>query len=217
MGPPGAGKGTQAEMIVEKYKIIHISTGDMFRAAIKNETELGLKAKGYMDAGKLVPDDLTIGIVRERLLQDDLKDGVLLDGFPRTVAQAQALDQIFDEINSKVDIAINIEVPYDILLERLTARRVCPNCGEIFNVIFNKPKVEGICDRCGSKLIQRSDDNLEAGKARLETYVKETAPLIEYYQLQDKLANIDGNRTIDEVFKEIEVALGEVDDNDQIG
>jgi len=210
MGPPGAGKGTQAELIIKQYNIPHISTGDMFRAAIKNETKLGLEAKSYMDAGKLVPDQLTIDIVRERLNEADVKDGFLLDGFPRTVAQAQALDQILKEKGQKIDIAINIEVPFDVLMERLTARWICKDCGAVFNTLTNPSKVKGVCDVCGGELYQRADDNEESAKVRLETYTNETAPLIEYYAKQNVLANIDGNRSIEEVFKDIESDLEEV-------
>jgi len=210
MGPPGAGKGTQAELIVKKYSLPHISTGDMFRAAIKNETKLGLEAKSYMDAGQLVPDELTNGIVKERLQEDDVKNGFLLDGYPRTVGQAQALDQFLLDNNSKIDVAINIEVPFEVLMERLTARRICKDCGAIYNVIFEPSKVEGICDVCGGSLYQRSDDNEEAGKARLETYARETTPLIQYYQEQDCLANIDGNKAVEDVFADIQADLEEV-------
>jgi len=207
MGPPGAGKGTQAKLIVDKYNIPHISTGDIFRAAIKNETKLGLEAKSYMDAGKLVPDDLTNRIVEERLQDEDVKNGFLLDGYPRTVGQAEALAKVLLAKNQQVDVAINIEVPFEVLMERLTARRICKDCGAVYNVIFEPSKVEGICDVCGGELYQRSDDNEEAGRARLETYLKQTTPLINYYDDQGCLATVDGNREIDEVFKDIETDL----------
>nr|5G3Y_A Chain A, ADENYLATE KINSE [synthetic construct] len=208
LGPPGAGKGTQAEKIVEEYGIPHISTGDMFRAAIKEGTELGLKAKEYMDKGELVPDEVTIGLVKERLSQPDCKKGFLLDGFPRTVAQAEALDKILKELGIKLDAVINIEVPREELLERLTGRRVCRQCGATYHVIFNPPKVEGVCDKCGGELYQRSDDNEETVSNRLDVYEDQTAPLIDYYEKKGLLKNIDGDQDIDAVFADIKAALG---------
>lgn len=210
MGPPGAGKGTQAEKIVADYNIPHISTGDMFRAAIGNQTKLGLEAKSYMDAGKLVPDELTIGIVEERLQEDDVKDGFLLDGFPRTIKQAQALNEMLDKMGKKLDIAINIEAPFDVLLERLVARRMCRVCGTSYHLEFKPPKVDGVCDKDGGELYQRSDDNEEAATVRLETYTKETAPLIEFYREQGILANVDGIKAVDEVYTTIKSYLEEV-------
>ena len=168
MGLPGAGKGTQAEKIVEKYGIPHISTGDMFRAAIKEGTELGLQAKSFMDQGNLVPDEVTIGIVRERLSKEDCAKGFLLDGFPRTVAQAEALENILSDLNKKIDYVINIDVDKEFLMERLTGRRICKSCGSTYHLVFNPPAKDGVCDRCGGELYQRADDNAETVQNRLE-------------------------------------------------
>ncbi|MBO8169409.1 MAG: adenylate kinase [Thermoanaerobacteraceae bacterium] len=208
MGPPGAGKGTQAEMLTEKLQVPHISTGDMFRKAIKEGTELGKKAKEFMDQGKLVPDEVTVGIVKERLVELDCKNGFLLDGFPRTVAQAEALDDILDELNMELDAAVNIEVPREKLLERLTGRRICRNCGATYHVIFNPPQVEGKCDACGGELYQRSDDTEETVANRLDVYAEQTAPLIEYYKEKGLLKNINGDQEIKEVLKEIGEKIG---------
>ncbi len=207
MGLPGAGKGTQAERIVENYKIPHISTGDMFRQAIKDETELGLKAKQFMDAGELVPDEVTIGIVRDRLSQKDCDKGFLLDGFPRTVAQAEALEDILASMGKKIDYVINVDVPEEILMERLTGRRVSPTSGRTYHVIFNPPKVEGICDVDGSKLIQRDDDKPETVKKRLEVNVAQAQPLIDFYTEKGYLRNIQGNQDINDVYQEIDQLL----------
>ena len=182
MGLPGAGKGTQAEKIVEKYNIPHISTGDMFRAAIKEGTELGLKAKSFMDKGELVPDEVTIGIVRERLSKDDCKKGFLLDGFPRTVAQAEALENILSELNRPIDYVINVDVDKDILMERLTGRRICKECGATYHLVFNPPAKEDVCDRCGGELYQRADDNAETVQNRLDVNLKQTKPLLSFYE-----------------------------------
>lgn len=209
MGPPGAGKGTQAEMLTEKLQVPHISTGDMFRKAIKEGTELGKKAKEFMDQGKLVPDEVTVGIVKERLVELDCKNGFLLDGFPRTVAQAEALDDILDELNMELDAAVNIEVPREKLLERLTGRRICRNCGATYHVIFNPPQVEGKCDVCGGELYQRSDDTEETVANRLDVYAEQTAPLIEYYKEKGLLKNINGDQEIKEVLKEVLKEIGE--------
>nr|5G3Z_A Chain A, ADENYLATE KINSE [synthetic construct] len=208
MGLPGAGKGTQAEKIVEKYGIPHISTGDMFRAAIKEGTELGLKAKSFMDKGELVPDEVTIGIVRERLSKDDCKKGFLLDGFPRTVAQAEALDNILKELGKKLDYVINIEVPKEELMERLTGRRICKTCGATYHLIFNPPKVEGVCDKCGGELYQRADDNEETVANRLDVNMKQTQPLLDFYEEKGYLRNIDGQQDINKVFADIDALLG---------
>nr|5G40_A Chain A, ADENYLATE KINSE [synthetic construct]5G41_A Chain A, ADENYLATE KINSE [synthetic construct] len=208
MGLPGAGKGTQAEKIVEKYGIPHISTGDMFRAAIKEGTELGLKAKSFMDKGELVPDEVTIGIVRERLSKDDCKKGFLLDGFPRTVAQAEALDNILSELGKKLDYVINIEVPKEELMERLTGRRICKTCGATYHLIFNPPKVEGICDKDGGELYQRADDNPETVANRLDVNMKQTQPLLDFYEEKGVLRNIDGQQDINKVFADIKALLG---------
>lgn len=209
MGLPGAGKGTQAEQIVEDYGIPHISTGDMFRSAIKNETELGLKAKSFMDAGSLVPDEVTIGIVRERLSQEDCVKGFLLDGFPRTIAQAEALEEILSTLGRELDYVLNIHVPEELLLERLTGRRVSPTSGKTYHVIYNPPKVEGKCDVDGSDLIQRDDDKPETVKTRLEVNQQQAQPLIDFYESKGYLKHIDGNRDINDVYKDIQALLAE--------
>ena len=199
MGLPGAGKGTQASEIIKKYPIPHISTGDMFRKAIKDETELGKEAKSYMDRGELVPDEVTIGIVRERLAEDDAKKGFLLDGFPRTVEQADALSKIMTELGRKIDAVINIEVPEEELMNRLTGRRVCEVCGTTYHLVFNPPKVDGVCDLEGGKLYQREDDNPETVANRLEVNVKQSKPILEYYDKEGVLKNVDGSKDIQEV------------------
>lgn len=208
MGLPGAGKGTQAEKIVEKYQIPHISTGDMFRQAIKEGTELGLKAKSFMDQGELVPDEVTIGIVRERLSKDDCKKGFLLDGFPRTVAQAEALESILSDLNKKIDYVINIQVDTNILMDRLTGRRICKSCGATYHLVFNPPKVEGVCDKCGGELYQRHDDTAETVQNRLEVNMKQTQPLIDFYSAKGYLRNINGVQDINKVFEDIDKLLG---------
>ncbi|RLQ91741.1 adenylate kinase [Falsibacillus albus] len=208
MGLPGAGKGTQADKIVAKYEIPHISTGDMFRAAIKDSTELGLKAKSFMDKGELVPDEVTIGIVRERLGKDDCYKGFLLDGFPRTVAQADALENILGDLDKKMDFVINIEVDQDILMERLTGRRICKDCGATYHLVFNPPKEEGVCDRCGGELYQRADDNAETVQNRLEVNMKQTKPLLDFYSEKGYLRNINGQQDINKVFADIDELLG---------
>lgn len=203
LGPPGAGKGTQAEYIVERYNIPHISTGDIFRENIKNNTELGKEAKSYMDKGLLVPDDLVIALVEDRLNKADTKEGFLLDGFPRTVAQAVSLDSILDKNNDKLTKVINISVDPEILIERAVGRRVCKTCGMTYHVKFNPPKEEGICDKDGTKLIQRDDDTEETVKTRISVYFDQTAPLIDYYRAQNLLVDIDGAKDIDKVFEDI--------------
>ena len=208
MGPPGAGKGTQAERIIENYQIPHISTGDMFRKAIKDQTELGMEAKRYMDQGALVPDHVTIGIVKDRLSESDCKSGFLLDGFPRTVDQAKALDEILTSLDSKIDYVINIDVDLDILKERLTGRRICRSCGATYHMVFNPPAVAGTCDKCGGELYQRKDDNEETVGNRLDVYVSQTKPLLDYYSLAGNLVNINGQQSIDLVFAEIQDVLG---------
>ncbi|WP_026693342.1 adenylate kinase [Peribacillus kribbensis] len=208
MGLPGAGKGTQAERIVEKYDIPHISTGDMFRAAIKGQTELGLKAKSYMDKGELVPDEVTIGIVRERLSQDDCKKGFLLDGFPRTVAQADALENILAELDRQLNFVINIDVDKNILMERLTGRRICKECGATYHLVFNPPAKDGVCDRCGGELYQRADDNQETVQTRLEVNMKQAQPLMDFYEEKGYLRHINGQQDIDKVFADIQELLG---------
>jgi adenylate kinase len=208
MGLPGAGKGTQAERIVEKYGLPHISTGDMFRAAIKEETELGKKAKSYMDAGELVPDDVTIGIVRERLGKADCQKGFLLDGFPRTTAQAEALDNLLADMGRRIDAVLYIDVDRDSLLERLTGRRICSQCGATYHITLNPPKEEGVCDKCGGQLYQRDDDKIETVKTRLEVNEKQQKPLLDFYKKKNCLEEIDGNQDIDDVFASIERVLG---------
>lgn len=208
MGLPGAGKGTQAEKIVEKYGIPHISTGDMFRAAIKEGTELGLEAKSFMDKGELVPDQVTIGIVRERLSKEDCNKGFLLDGFPRTVAQADALEDILSELEKKIDYVINIDVDQSILMERLTGRRICKNCGATYHLVFNPPANADECDRCGGELYQRADDNAETVKNRLDVNIKQTKPLLDFYETKGYLRNIDGQQEISKVFTDLDALLG---------
>ncbi|SDN14113.1 adenylate kinase [Sediminibacillus halophilus] len=207
MGLPGAGKGTQAEKIVDKYQIPHISTGDMFRLAIKEGTELGKQAKSYMDQGELVPDEVTIGIVRERLSKDDSQKGFLLDGFPRTIAQAEALENLLADMGKSLDYVLHVEVPKEQLIERLTGRRICPTCGATYHVQFNPPQVEGICDRDGTALIQRDDDKPATVKKRLEVNVEQTQPMLDYYQQKGYLAEINGAQDIDLVFREIDEKL----------
>ncbi|MBM7654684.1 adenylate kinase [Neobacillus cucumis] len=207
MGLPGAGKGTQAERITQKYDIPHISTGDMFRSAIKEGTRLGKKAKEYMDSGNLVPDEVTIAIVHERLRKDDCKKGFLLDGFPRTVAQAEALEQILVETGRTINFVLNIEVSLEELIARLTGRRICRNCTSTYHVIFNPTNVEGVCNKCGGELYQRDDDNEETVRTRLEVNVNQQQPLLGFYKEKGYLRNIEGSRPIDLVFNEIEDIL----------
>lgn len=208
LGPPGAGKGTQAKLISEKYSIPHISTGDIFRKNISEKTPLGVKAKSYMDKGQLVPDELTIDLVKDRLQQEDCKNGFLLDGFPRTVAQAEALDAFLYEYNQNINSALLIDVPQEYILERMTGRRVCNSCGASYHVRFNPSKVDGKCDVCGSELIQRKDDSEETVRERLDIYSKQTQPLIQYYSDKKVLSTIDGTREIKEVFDNISDILG---------
>ena len=203
MGLPGAGKGTQASEIVKKFPIPHISTGDMFRKAIKDETDLGKEAKSYMDRGELVPDEVTVGIVKERISEDDAKKGFLLDGFPRTIDQAEALNSIMAELDRNIDAVINIEVPEEELMNRLTGRRICENCGTTYHLVFNPPKVEGICDFDGGKLYQREDDNPETVSNRLKVNVKQSKPILEYYDNKGVLKNIDGSKDIEEVTTDV--------------
>lgn len=207
MGPPGAGKGTQAEVLVRELDITHISTGDMFRNAIKEGTEMGKKAKEYMDKGELVPDEVVIGMVKDRLSQPDCKKGFLLDGFPRTVEQAKALDSTLDSLGIKLDGVINIVVPLDKLMERLTGRRVCKGCGASYHVLFNPPQTEGKCNTCGGDLYQRSDDNEESVGTRLRAYEEKTQPLIDYYKQKGILLNINGDQEIKKVLDDIVKAL----------
>ncbi|MCI9597685.1 MAG: adenylate kinase [Firmicutes bacterium] len=208
LGPPGAGKGTQAVRIVEKYKVPHISTGDIFRANIKNGTELGKKAKAYMDKGELVPDDLVCEIATSRLLEDDCKDGFLLDGFPRTVYQAEKLDEFLEKHGKKVDKVLDIAVEKEELMTRLTGRRVCKACGATYHVTNIPPKKEGICDKCGGELMQRADDTAETVENRIEVYNSQTMPLVEYYEKAGNIAHIDGAIGLENVFNHIVSVLG---------
>ncbi|WP_409229007.1 adenylate kinase [Gudongella sp. SC589] len=203
LGPPGAGKGTQASAIVEKYNIPHISTGDIFRANIKEGTALGQEAKAYMDKGLLVPDELVVSIVKDRLLKDDCKEGFLLDGFPRTVKQAEALDSELDKMGIKLDRVININADPEILIERAVGRRICRECGATYHVKYNPPKVEGVCDKDGGELYQRDDDTEETVTTRINVYMEQTEPLIDYYKNQGLLLDVDGTKKIDEVFVDI--------------
>lgn len=207
MGRPGAGKGTQAANIKEYYGIPHISTGDMFRAAIKEGTELGKLAKSYMDKGALVPDEVTIGIVKERLLKDDCKKGFLLDGFPRNVLQAEALDSFMKEQGISLDAVLDVNVDASILIRRIVGRRICKTCGTTYHIDFNKPKKEGICDNCGTPLIQRADDTIETAGSRLEVYDKQTAPLLAYYEKQNLLKTVNGDQELNKVFEDIKAVL----------
>ena len=203
MGPPGAGKGTQAEKLVDLYQIPHISTGDMFRKAQKDGTELGLKAKSYMDQGQLVPDEVTVGIVKERLAEADCKEGFLLDGFPRTVQQADALDTILAELDMALDCVVNIEVDKAFLVDRLTGRRVCRACGATYHIKYNAPAKENVCDTCGAELVLRDDDKPETVLKRLSVYHEQTQPLIDYYKKEGVLREVDGTQDMNKVFDDI--------------
>lgn len=207
LGPPGAGKGTQASGIVKRYQVPHISTGDIFRKNIKEQTELGKKAKEYMDKGLLVPDELVVKIVEDRLKQEDAREGFLLDGFPRTENQARALDEALEKLGSKLDRVINIEVDKEILVGRAVGRRICKNCGATYHVEFNPSKETDVCDQCNGELHQRSDDNEETVSKRIEVYLNETKPLIDYYEKKGLLATVDGKQHIDKVFEDIQKAL----------
>ena len=208
LGAPGAGKGTQAKQIADKYKIPHISTGDILRANIKNNTELGQKAKQYMDQGLLVPDELTCDLVMDRIKQDDCKNGFILDGFPRTIPQAEALDAALDKINEKMDYAINVDVPDENIVNRMGGRRCCLNCGATYHVVTIPTKVEGICDRCGSPVVLRDDDKPETVQKRLTVYHDQTQPLIDYYEKQSILKTVDGTKSMEAVFDDITAILG---------
>ena len=207
MGPPGAGKGTQAEVLVKELQITHISTGDMFRNAIKEGTEMGKKAREYMDRGELVPDEVVVGMVKDRLSQPDCAKGFLLDGFPRTLPQARALDETLQSMGIKLDGVINIDVPRERLMARLTGRRVCKNCGASYHILFNPPQTPGKCNACGGELYQRSDDNEEAVANRLDVYEAQTQPLIDYYKEKGLLKNINGDQEIGKVLADILASL----------
>lgn len=208
LGAPGAGKGTQAKMIADKYSIPHISTGDIFRANIKNGTELGKKAKTYMDQGLLVPDELVVDLVVDRVGQEDCSNGYVLDGFPRTIPQAESLDAALEKLGSKVDYAINVEVPDENIVRRMSGRRACVACGATYHIVHIPTKVEGICDRCGSELILRDDDKPETVKKRLTVYHEQTQPLIDYYNDKKVLVEVDGTKDMNDVFTDIVKILG---------
>ena len=209
LGAPGAGKGTQAKKIAEKYGIPHISTGDIFRANIKEGTELGKKAKEYMDQGLLVPDELTTNLVTDRVQQPDCEKGYVLDGFPRTIPQAECLDAALKEMGAKIDYAINVDVPDENIINRMSGRRACVTCGATYHVQYAAPKVENVCDVCGSSLVLRDDDKPETVKKRLDVYHAQTQPLIDYYQAQGALVNVDGTKNLEDVFADIVAILGE--------
>ncbi len=208
LGAPGAGKGTQAMKIAEKYQIPHISTGDIFRANIKEGTELGKKAKSYMDQGQLVPDELTLDLIMDRFQNPDCKDGYVLDGFPRTIPQAEALTEALAKKGEAIDYAINVEVPDENIINRMGGRRACLACGSTYHIVYAPTKVEGVCDRCGEKLVLRDDDKPETVKNRLNVYHAQTQPLIEYYTKQGKLAEVDGTQSMEDVFNAIVKILG---------
>ena len=208
LGPPGAGKGTQAEVLTKKLLVPHISTGDMFRAAIKNGTAMGIEAKSYMDRGQLVPDEVTVGIIKDRIAQPDCSGGFLLDGFPRTIAQAEALDKLLED-KGGLDAVLNISVPLEKLVERLTGRRMCRKCGAIYHMLYNAPAKEGVCDACGGELYQRDDDKLETVTNRLDVYEAQTAPLIGFYEQQGKLFTVNGDQPINAVLADLGKALGQ--------
>lgn len=208
LGPPGAGKGTQAVMIAEKLNIPHISTGDIFRNNIKMGTELGKKAKEFIDKGMLVPDEVTIGIVKDRLQQDDCRKGFILDGFPRTIPQAEYLEEALNNMNMPLDYAVDIEVPDEDIVKRLSGRRVCTKCGSTYHMAYNPPKQSGVCDKCGETVIQREDDKEETIVNRLKTYHEQTEPLIDFYEKRDKLLKVDGRGTIEETFENLLKMLG---------
>lgn len=208
LGAPGAGKGTQAKMIAEKYSLPHISTGDIFRANIKNGTELGIEAKSYMDKGQLVPDELTVKILLDRVAKDDCKNGYVLDGFPRTIPQAKVLEDALNKTGEKIDFAINVDVPDENIIKRMSGRRACVNCGATYHIVNVPPKKEGICDKCGSELILRDDDKEETVKNRLTVYHDQTQPLIDFYSERNVLKNVDGTLDMMDVFKAITNILG---------
>lgn len=207
MGPPGAGKGTQAAKLVEKYGLKQISTGDLFRKAIKEETKYGVIAKYFISFGYLVPDDFTIQMVEEYLQEninsEEFKNGFILDGFPRTIVQARKLQDICDMFDFKIDAVINLDIPEDVLVKRLSGRRTCVDCGKSYHIVYNAPKQEGVCDKCGGELQQRADESEEAVQVRIDTYNKQTKPLIDYYNMKKELINVNGDQSMDEVSQEI--------------
>lgn len=207
LGAPGAGKGTQAKMIAEKYHIPHVSTGDMFRMNIKNGTELGMEAKKYMDEGLLVPDELTVRILLDRVAKEDCKDGYVLDGFPRTIPQAQVLEDALDKLGEQIDYAIDVEVPDENIIRRMCGRRACVTCGATYHIEYVPPKKEGICDECGQPLVLRDDDKPETVQNRLHVYQEQTQPLIDFYTEKGVLRSVDGTQDMQDVFKAIEEIL----------
>ncbi|MFV1956264.1 MAG: adenylate kinase [bacterium] len=207
LGPPGAGKGTQARMMIEKWRVPQISTGDILRAAVREGTQLGLEAKSFMDKGELVPDSVVIGIIEERITEPDAVGGFILDGFPRTVVQAEALEKILTDNGRKIDHIISIEVDDEELVTRLTGRRMCKSCGESYHVVFNQPSLENVCDACGGELYQRNDDKEETIRQRLEVYHEQTSPLIEYYRGRGGLREVDGTGSISDIFSQIAANL----------
>lgn len=207
LGAPGAGKGTQAKKLIEKFQIPQISTGDILRKAVADGTPLGKEAKAVMDRGELVPDSIVLGLVEERLKQDDCKKGFILDGFPRNTAQAKSLDELLSKIGMPITAAVSVDVPFEDLLKRLTGRRTCKNCGQMYNVYYSPPKKEGVCDKCGGELYQRDDDKETTIKKRLEVYEAQTAPLAGYYKGKGLLKSIAGTGSIDEIFKKLLAAL----------
>jgi len=210
LGAPGAGKGTQAKKLIEKYGIPQISTGDILRKAVADGTPLGKEAKSYMDKGELVPDSVVIGLVKERLQQDDCKKGFILDGFPRNTAQAETLDKVLDEMGMPLQVALSVDVDFDVLMKRLTGRRTCKSCGQMYNIYFSPPQKEGGCDKCGGELYQRDDDKKETIKKRLDVYEAQTAPLIDYYEKKGILKRVNGVGNIDEIFANVCAILDSV-------
>lgn len=208
MGAPGVGKGTMSQFIVDYLKVIHVSTGDMLRSAIAEKSPVGLKAQEYMANGNLVPDEIIHDIIVERLSKDDIKQGFLFDGYPRTLEQAKDLTTILSELNMKIDAVINLDVADEVVVKRITGRRICPKCGNIHNIYFKAPKVEGICDECGAELTTRADDNEESLRVRLEAYHRQTQPVIDYYKQDGNVKDIDADKTPAEVFESIKAALG---------
>lgn len=209
LGAPGAGKGTQAIKIADKYDIPHISTGDIFRANIKGGTELGQKAKSYIDQGELVPDEVTIGMLLDRIAQDDCKNGYVLDGFPRTIPQAESLTEALKSQGDQIDFALNIDVPDEAIIQRMSGRRACPKCGATYHIVYAAPKTENICDKCGTELIIRSDDKPETVKDRLNVYHQQTEPLIAYYKTAGVLREVDGTQELPKVFEDVVAILSE--------